>query len=104
MNCRQKKKLYKQKLSKLRASAKDGDVILLEFDTEKISPEEIHNYYIFLSKEIRCPLVCVPKDKIVLRNMNIETLNELRDETDNQIKHKIKVDMEMKLAEKEMLS
>ena len=50
------KKFAKTKLSKISASAKDGDVILIEFDHNNISLAELQCWYNTTSEKLCCPV------------------------------------------------
>lgn len=96
MNKRQWKKLAMQKLSKISTSASKGDVLLLEFDTDKISLYELQNLHNSIRYKTQCNIICVPKNKLHLQVMSIESLHELRDEIDRTINRKIRTEAEMK--------
>lgn len=97
------KKFAKTKLSKISASAKDGDVILIEFDHNNISLEELQNWYNATSEKVCCPVVCTPKDDILLRNMTLDNLRELRDTINGIIRNKEIIEAKMKLIDEKIL-
>ena len=78
MNLRQWKKFTKQNITKISADSNKSDILLLEFDMDKISLQELHDWYNSIKDKINCSFIALPKGKLQLQSLSVDELYGIR--------------------------